>query len=111
METLIIKSQEQAEKLASDGVLNFEGNIVFKCVIYASWSITAGGYIEAGESIEAGGYIKAGGYITAGGSIKAGDDWGISCGFSMRISMQSNATITARAEPKNILLGKFVQAA
>jgi len=101
--------------------------------IKAGWSIKAGEYINAGLSIEAGGYIKAGEYINAGlsieagefieageyinagefikagGYIKAGADWGIYCGISLRISNKSQATITAKSEPANILLGLFVK--
>ena len=85
METLIIETQEQAEALVVNNLLKFEGHLIFKCRINAGWSIKAGGY------------------------IKAGADWGIYCGISLRISNKSQATITAKSEPANILLGLFVK--
>lgn len=53
METLVIKTQEQAESLVNNNLLSFDGHIIFECV------------------------------IEAGGSIEAGIDWGIYCGLAL----------------------------
>ena len=46
-------------------------------------------------------------FLSVSGFIRAGVDFGIYCGLSMRISMESKCFVTAKERPKNLLIGDF----
>ena len=85
----IYKTQADVDADTVDGTLKIDGDVRFDFNVV----------LEK--------FLSVSGFIRAGGSIRAGVDFGIYCGLSMRISMESKCFVTAKERPKNLLIGDF----